>query len=79
MKAVMIAIFTVCMGYSAYIFGNLTTKQLTAVQIKTDWIWFSLLILASILSIIYASILGNREDKERNSEHLKRMEIMTSR
>jgi len=66
MKHVMIAIFTVCMGYSAYIFGNLTTKQLTDEQTHTNWIWFALLILVSILSIGYACVLGRREDKKQH-------------
>lgn len=76
-KAVMIAIFTVSWGFSAYIFGKITTSNdLTTNNEKELWIAFWLLIAAGILAIGYACVLGYKEDRRTLAEHLKRMEVM---
>jgi hypothetical protein len=67
MKHVMIAIFTVSMGFLAYVFGILiTNQQLTDYQTNIAWVGCGILIFASISSIGYACVLGYREKKKKN-------------
>lgn len=64
MKYVMVAMFTVCMGFLAYLFGILITNQnLSASEAHLTWVACGVLLLAATISISYAARLGLREDK----------------
>lgn len=76
MKAVAIAAFTVFMGFSAYVFGNLTTKELDSRQETVSWVVFGVLIAASILSILWAAKLGLKEDQQATQKFKKEMESL---
>jgi len=67
MKNVMIAVFAASMGLVGYLFGILVTNHdLTAYQTHLTWTGFGILLLAAILSISWACVLGYREDKEKH-------------
>lgn len=64
MKYVMVAIFTVCMGAVVYLFTFTVSNinKMAQDQLILLWIASGLLLLASIVSIWRACILGQRDD-----------------
>ena len=67
MKYIMVAIFTVCMGGLFYLFTFAVSEMDKMIQNQLNLLWIGciLLLLASILSIWYACVLGSREDKAK--------------
>jgi hypothetical protein len=79
MKYVMIAFFTVSMGLFGYIFVNVILINPNPSNQMAAWLACIVLLLASSLSIGYASVLGCREDRLKKELCPKEMELLQKR